>query len=130
MERLTNSAYAKDLKADIERRKAKGYLVNNTDLKYVRLAAYEDIGLEPEEIMALIKEMNEQINIIADMEAAIEKLIAERDSAIKDLKSISEDTGDGCQFCKHLPCMPDPGYCLGWEYKGLKEIVDKLESNL
>ncbi len=69
-----------------------------------------------------MQEMNEPRNIIADMEATIEKLIAERDSAIKDLKSISEDTGDGCQFCKHLPCMPDPGYCLGWEYKGLEKI--------
>ncbi len=67
----------------------------------------------------LMQEMNEPRNIIADMEAAIEKLIIERNSAIKDLKSISEDTGDGCQFCKHLPCMPEPGYCLGWEYKGL-----------
>ncbi len=57
MERLTDKAYAKDLKADIERCKAKGYLVNNRDLKYVRLAAYEDTGLEPEEVLAMIKEV-------------------------------------------------------------------------
>ncbi len=77
----------------------------------------------------LTQEMNEPRSIIAGMEAAIQKLTVERNSAIKDLKSISEDTGDGCQFCKHLPCMPEPGYCLGWEYKGLKGIVDKLEGD-
>ena len=59
---------------------------------------------------------------IEQLKAEVEQLKRERDAAISDLKSICDDTGDGCDLCKHLPCAKDGvGHCIGWQWRGIKE---------
>lgn len=59
---------------------------------------------------------------LSEAKAEIEQLKRERDAAISDLKSICDDTGDGCDLCKHLPCVKDGvGHCIGWQWRGLEE---------
>lgn len=50
MERLTNKREADAQRKEYERRLANGYPWNIPEERFLRLAAYEDTGLEPEEI--------------------------------------------------------------------------------
>ena len=52
MERLTNKREADAQRKEYERRLANGYPRNIPEERFLRLAAYEDIGLMPEEIKA------------------------------------------------------------------------------
>lgn len=66
--------------------------------------------------------MSDAADVIEQQMAKIERLKRERDAAISDLKSICDDTGDGCDLCKHLPCVKDGvGHCIGWQWRGLEE---------
>lgn len=56
--------------------------------------------------------------ILSERIAALSRVEAERDAAVKDLKEIADDTGDGCQYCKHLPCVQKHGRCIGFEWRG------------
>lgn len=51
MERLTDDRTAEALKANIDKLKAAGYEVDISNERYVRLAEYEQTGLEPGEII-------------------------------------------------------------------------------
>lgn len=53
MERLTNKREADAQREDCERRLANGYPRNIPEERFLRLAAYEDTWLEPEEVTAL-----------------------------------------------------------------------------
>ena len=50
MERLTNKREADAQREEYERRLANGYPRNIPEERFLRLAAYEDTGLEPEEV--------------------------------------------------------------------------------
>lgn len=56
MERLTNKREADSQREDYERRLANGYPRNIPEERFLRLAAYEDTELTPEEVSALIKD--------------------------------------------------------------------------
>lgn len=47
-----------------------------------------------------------------------EQLKAEHEALLADMKTICEDTGDGCHLCKHYPCAPMSDHCQGWEWRG------------
>lgn len=76
-------------------------------------------------------EMNAKcVQLLKDMVEEMEKLRAERDAAIADLKD-ALDRGDAtsfCEFCRHNddwgkcehPCNPYSGE-TGWEWRGLPE---------
>lgn len=64
MERLTNKHEADAQREEYERRLANGYPRNIPEERFLRLAAYEDIGLTPEEIKAPFTE-DTMINLAA-----------------------------------------------------------------
>ena len=64
MERLTNKCEADAQREEYERRLANGYPRNIPEERFLRLAAYEDIGLTPEEIKAPFTE-DTMINLAA-----------------------------------------------------------------
>ena len=64
MERLTNKREADAQREEDERRLANGYPRNIPEERFLRLAAYEDIGLTPEEIKAPFTE-DTMINLAA-----------------------------------------------------------------
>ena len=51
MERLTNKREADAQREEYERRLANGYPRNIPEERFLRLAAYEDSGCEPEEVL-------------------------------------------------------------------------------
>lgn len=53
MERLTSNKEADTMRKAYEKSLAQGYMRNIPHERYLRLAAYEDTGLEPQEIIAL-----------------------------------------------------------------------------
>lgn len=53
MERLTNKREADAQREEYERRLANGYPRNIPEERFLRLAAYEDTGLEPKSVEAL-----------------------------------------------------------------------------
>ena len=46
------------------------------------------------------------------------RLRSELEAAIADLKSVCEDTGEGCAYCEKAPCSPENDHCTGWEWRG------------
>lgn len=54
MERLTNKKEADAQRVEYERRLANGYPRNIPEERFLRLAAYEDTGLEPQEIERIV----------------------------------------------------------------------------
>lgn len=59
MERLTNKREADAQREEYERRLANGYPRNIPEERFLRLAAYEDTRLEPEEITAMQHTLDE-----------------------------------------------------------------------
>ena len=59
MERLTNKREADAQREEYECRLANGYPRNIPEERYLRLAAYEDTGREPEEITAMQRTLDE-----------------------------------------------------------------------
>lgn len=70
-------------------------------------------------------------NLIADaataletLRAALARVTAERDAAIKDIwaaKWISCKYGEGCDFISARTGMPDCAGCGDWKWRGIKE---------
>ena len=59
MERLTNKREADAQREEYDRRLANGYPLNIPEEQFLRLAAYEDTRLEPEEITAMRHTLDE-----------------------------------------------------------------------
>lgn len=66
MERLTNKHEADAQREGYERRLANGYQRSIPVERFLRLAAYEDSGLEPEEVSALIKDWSNLCTTIGE----------------------------------------------------------------
>lgn len=62
--------------------------------------------------------LHQQIN---DLQYELECTRGMLRAALADLQSICEDSGDGCQFCEHYPCVitgsSTKSKCLGWHWK-------------
>lgn len=71
MERLTNKREADAQRKEYERRLANGYPRNIPEERFLRLAAYEDTGLEPEEVLPKDKadEIALKLMRLADLES-------------------------------------------------------------
>lgn len=71
MERLTNKREADAQREEYERRLANGYPRNIPEERFLRLAAYEDTGLEPEEMLPKDKadEIALKLMRLADLES-------------------------------------------------------------
>ena len=82
MERLTNKREADAQREEYERRLANGYPRNIPEERFLRLAAYEDTGLTPEEVSALIKDWSDLCTTIGEC-GGIDRLreLAEADKA-------------------------------------------------
>ena len=59
MERMTNKREADAQREEYERRLANGYPRDIPEERFLRLAAYEDTGLEPDEVTALQKDWSD-----------------------------------------------------------------------
>ena len=66
MERLTNKREADARREEYERRLANGYSRNIPEEQFLRLAAYEDTGLEPREVSAIVKEWSDLCTIVGE----------------------------------------------------------------
>lgn len=66
MERLTNKREADAQREGYERRLANGYQRSIPVERFLRLAAYEDTGLTPEEVSALIKDWSDLCTTIGE----------------------------------------------------------------
>lgn len=66
MERLTNKREADARREEYERHLAKRYLRNIPEERFLRLAAYEDTGLEPREVSAIVKEWSDLCTIVGE----------------------------------------------------------------
>lgn len=122
-----------------------------------RLSAYEDTGLMPEEItdirnkIAECKEKAKNMSVemsgfalycfgrsledLSDMQAELERVKAEKDALLVDLKKAADDNGR-CYGCKHLDEATDhcgneeyaDTCCLEnnkWEWRGLEANNEK-----
>lgn len=71
MERLTNKREADAQRKEYERRLANGYPRNIPEERFLRLAAYEDTGREPEEVLTKDKadEIALKLMRLADLES-------------------------------------------------------------
>ena len=91
MERLTNKHEADAQREEYERRLANGYPRNIPEERFLRLAAYEDIGLTPEEIKAPFTE-DTMINLAA-------QALGVEPSRLRELAEADKDGR-----CVVLPC--------------------------
>lgn len=66
MERLTNKCEADAQREEYERRLANGYPRNIPEERFLRLAAYEDTGLTPAEVSAIVKEWSDLCTIVGE----------------------------------------------------------------
>ena len=66
MERLTNKRESDAQREEYERRLANGYQRNIPEERFLRLAAYEDTGLMPAEVSALVKDWNDLCTIVGE----------------------------------------------------------------
>lgn len=91
MERLTNKREADAQREEYERRLANGYPRNIPEERFLRLAAYEDTGLEPEEIndLASVREIS------PEAEYAINK---HADNIIERLDKLLHQTDDDARL--------------------------------
>lgn len=71
--------------------------------------------------IALQDYLEEAADTIEKLQAELEQVKKERDAAVDDLKSVCDDSGDGCGICKHVPCAEKYGRCIGWQWRGLRE---------
>lgn len=57
-----------------------------------------------------------------DIKYRLQKLEKENTQLKAALKTLAEDSGDGCHLCKHFPCAESNSHCLGWEWGGSAKI--------
>ena len=90
MERLTEKHEADAQRKEYERRLANGYPRNIPEERFLRLAAYEDTGLEPEEVDKLAKDWSDLCTIVGEC------------GGISRLREVAEADKDGRVVV--LPC--------------------------
>ena len=104
MERLTNKREAHAQREEYERRLANGYPRNIPEERFLRLAAYEDIGLTPEEIKAPFTE-DTMINLAAQALGVEPSRLRELAEADKDGRVVVLPCRQGDElwtYCNHL----------------------------
>ena len=104
MERLTNKREADAQREEYERRLANGYPRNIPEERFLRLAAYEDIGLTPEEIKAPFTE-DTMINLAAQALGVEPSRLREIAEADKDGRVVVLPCRQGDElwtYCNHL----------------------------
>ena len=80
-----------------------------------RLAAYEDTGLEPREVSAIVKEWSDLCTVIGEC------------GGIGRLRELAEADKDGRVVV--LPCKPgDTVYMISWRLNGRHEIEERVFS--
>ena len=99
MERLTNKREADAQREEYERRLANGYPRNIPEERFLRLAAYEDTGFEPEEVTALGK--------LFDYALKESKTLTEQLTLLKHIRELAEADKDGRVVV--LPCKVGDG---------------------
>lgn len=108
MERLTNKREADAQREEYERRLANGYPRNIPEERFLRLAAYEDTGLMPEEIndLASVREISPEAEYAINKHAdniieRLDKLLNQTDDDVR-LRELAEADKGGRLVV--LPC--------------------------
>ena len=102
MERMTNKCDADAQREECARRLANGYPRNIPEERFLRLAAYEDTGLEPREVSAIVKERSDLCTVIGEC-GGLDRLreLAEADKEGR-VVVLPCKVGDGLwTFCSH-----------------------------
>ena len=109
MERLTNKREADAKREGYERRLANGYLRSILVEQFLRLAAYEDTGLEPREVSALVKDWSDLCTIVGEC------------GGIDRLRELAEADKDGRLVV--LPCkVGDTVYFRTYDCNGTVDL--------
>lgn len=86
--------------------------------KMLRVAgfSYEEIQqATDDEIFKMALSMSDCYGVSFEF---LEHLKEEHAALLADMKTLCEDTGDGCHLCKHFPCASKFDRCQGWEWRG------------
>ena len=121
MERLTNKREADAQREEYERRLANGYPRNIPEERFLRLAAYEDTGREPEEVLPKDKadEIALKLMRLADLESLC---------SYDRLRELAEADKDGRVVV--LPCkVGDVVYGFHGEKTILPMVAKWIETN-
>lgn len=111
MERLTDKREADAQREDYECRLANGYPRNIPEERFLRLAAYEDSGLEPEEVLP--KDKADEIALKLMRLADLENLCSY--DRLRELAEADKDGRVVVRPCKGLSTKPDDGRQIGLE---------------
>ena len=111
MERLTNKREADAQREEYERRLANGYQRSIPVERFLRLAAYEDSGLEPEEVLP--KDKADEIALKLMRLADLENLCSY--DRLRELAEADKDGRVVVRPCKGLSTKPDDGRQIGLE---------------
>ncbi len=111
MERLTNKREADAQREGYERRLANGYQRSIPVERFLRLAAYEDSGLEPEEVLP--KDKADEIALKLMRLADLENLCSY--DRLRELAEADKDGRVVVRPCKGLSTKPDDGRQIGLE---------------
>lgn len=115
MERLTNKRETDAQREGYERRLANGYQRSIPVERIFRLAAYEDTGLTPAEVSAMVKDWSNLCTTIGEC------------GGIDRLRELAEADKDGRLVV--LPCKPgDTVYTISWRLSGRHEIEKRVFS--
>lgn len=111
-----NQALREQIEAN-ERLTAENERLSRPTLSQLRRERIQLMG-QNEKLKAELERKNKAIENMADI---IKSAYKQRDAAVADLKSVSEDSPDSCHLCKHLPCAEKYGRCIGWQWRGVKQ---------
>lgn len=96
MERLTNKREADAQRKEYENRISNGYPRNIPEERFLRLAAYEDTDLMPEEVATLKEELQGAKNTAEQYAAINETLFDSNQKLGADRKALINEL---CQYC-------------------------------
>lgn len=127
MERLTNKREADAQREEYERRLANGYSRNIPEERFLRLAAYEDTGLMPNDVTDMMAANGNAICEIVKLKEELQgaKNNAEQYAAINETlfdsnMKLGADRKDLinelCQYCGKYK-QANEGACDGWRWR-------------
>lgn len=116
----TAKEYIAKQKAEIDR-----LALENDDLRVqVEIYDKDDLKWADSEIEKLEQELQKSEHDNVNLTGELAKVARERDAAVRDLKTVTFDEGEGCDYCENCPCAPANDRCIGWKWRGVKEDAE------
>ena len=103
MERLTNKREADAQRKAYETRMKQGYPRNIPEERFLRLAAYEDTGLEPCDYSAMAHALEQAERAREDLTEMIRQIGATGLDRLRELAQADKEGISPCTFCRFNP---------------------------